>query len=250
MSGSDEHLASQFPRFLQIGPWPVNSYKVCLFAGGYAAILTCAYLASTAGISASGVAAVCLAIFGFGLIGARVYYLLVNGRPAPGNEGGLALFGALPGLMLVVLAGAWLMAMPALELFDIIAGGVIVGGPFIRFGCVMNGCCAGRPTEGRFGLPMHDTRGHIVRRLPVQYFEIACWLAMVSAFIVIWPYHLPHGSYGLGLLAGYGAIRFVLEPMREFRQTTARGLLIDRAIALGLILIGLTGLAVELIQAP
>ena len=69
-----------FPRFFRINGYAVNSYKFFLCIGIYVGTLATAALASFSGISALrvGLAAVFCALAG--LIGARLYFLLVNAR--------------------------------------------------------------------------------------------------------------------------------------------------------------------------
>src|SRR5262245_15853875 len=69
-----------FPRFFRIGGYSLNSYKFFLCVGIYVGTLATAALASTSGLSplAVGVAAMGCALLG--LIGARVYFLLVHAR--------------------------------------------------------------------------------------------------------------------------------------------------------------------------
>lgn len=249
MSGHHDHPAASFPRFVRLINVYVSSYKICLFAGLYAGTMVSSYLASTRDVSPTGIALLCLAVAAGGLLGTRSYFLLVNGGAAASrwrgspSEGGMALFGALPGFVALCMLGAWLLSLPPTLLLDILAGGVIAGGPLIRFGCVLNGCCGGRPTDHRLGVKMHDTSGHVVRRIPVQYLEILWWLAAGAVFAVTWPLALPHGSYGCAMLAGYGAMRFVLEPLRQSRQIISGSLPVDQLVALILMLTAAGALA-------
>src|SRR5947209_13426358 len=67
-----------FPRFFTFLGYPVSAYKFFLCVGIYAGTLTTAMLASSSGLSPScmGLAAMTCALAG--IIGARLYHLLVH----------------------------------------------------------------------------------------------------------------------------------------------------------------------------
>jgi prolipoprotein diacylglyceryltransferase len=160
-----------------------------------------------------------------GVIGARVYHLVVHAPTYFNSDspralwnrdaGGLSVFGALLTFIPASFATAALAGIPAGALFDDMAVGVLVGGFCIRLGCVFNGCCVGRETDGPFGVRLHDTKGVRKRRIPVQFLEMAWWLLGLAAYLVLWPREFPTGSLALAVLVWYSAGRFVLEPLRE-----------------------------------
>ena len=94
-----------------------------------------------------------------GLIGARLYHLLVY---APSymrersvralwdtNRGGFSVFGALVTLVPASFAAAAWLEIPTAVLWDHMGIGVLAGGFWVRLGCVFNGCCVGRPPAPR-----------------------------------------------------------------------------------------------------
>jgi phosphatidylglycerol---prolipoprotein diacylglyceryl transferase len=230
-----------FPRFFTLAGYPVNSYKVCLSVGICVGTFTTAALADSSGLSLLriGLAAMVSALAG--LIGARMYHLLVHapvyfksGSPHAlwdAAAGGLSVFGALLTFVPVSFAAAALVDIPAVALWDHMAIGVLAGGFWIRLGCVFNGCCAGRATDGPFGVRLHDTRGVRKRRFPVQFMEMAWWMLGLVAFLSLWPQPFPPGSYALGVLAWYGAGRFLLEPLRERPDVVCGRVRINQLVA-------------------
>jgi len=214
-----------FPRFFKIAGHWVNSYKFFLCAGIYIGTLATAALASSSGLSplAIGLGAMTCALVG--LIGARVYFLLVH---APfylrqrslsalwdPSGGGWSAFGTLLTFVPASFAAAAWLAIPPPVLWDHMGVGVLAGGFWVRLGCVFNGCCVGRETKSRLGVRLHDTRGVNKPRFPVQFLEMAWWLIGFVAFLMLWPSALPPGSYALAVVAWYGVGRFFLEPLRE-----------------------------------
>ena len=186
-----------FPRFFTIAGYSVNSYKVFLSVGIWVGTLATAVMADLSGLSPlrAGSAAMVSALAG--VIGARVYHVVVHAptyfrADSPRalwnrTAGGLSVFGALLTFIPASFAAAALAGIPAAALFDCMAVGVLVGGFCIRLGCVFNGCCVGRETDAPFGVLLHDTRGVRKRRIPVQFLEMAWWLLGFALFLGLWP---------------------------------------------------------------
>jgi phosphatidylglycerol:prolipoprotein diacylglycerol transferase len=224
-SPTPDEMNTGFPRFFMFAGHSVNSYTFFLCVGFYVGTLATAALASFSGLSPlrTGLATISCALVG--LIGARVYYLLVH---APNylfhhslsalwnsKHGGASGFGALLTFVPAFFAAAAWLDVPPTILGDHVAVGVLTGSFWIRLGCVFNGCCAGRPSRTPLSVRLHDTRGVRKPRLPVQFLEMAWWLTGLVAFLMLWPGALPPGSYALAVLVWYGVGRFILEPLRE-----------------------------------
>ena len=142
---------------------------------------------------------------------------------------------------------ATLIDIPAVVLWDHMAIGVLAGGFWIRLGCVFNGCCAGRETAAPFGFRLHDPRGVVNRRIPVQFLEMAWWILGLVVFLSLWPGALPAGGYALGVLAWYGAGRVCLEPLREEPDVVWGGVRINQVVA-ALIAVGACSALVFLVR--
>ncbi len=110
-----------------------------------------------------------------------------------GFAAGLALTAALlPGLR----------GEPAGAYLDAAAPGLLYGVAAGRLGCLLGGCCAGRPTGSRFGVWASD-RTVGVRRYPAQLLEsllalVAASLAL-AVLVVAGPYHGVIFAAALGL---------------------------------------------------
>ncbi|BBY43571.1 prolipoprotein diacylglyceryl transferase [Mycolicibacterium celeriflavum] len=214
-----------FPRFFVFAGRRVNSYKAFLAVGICTGTLSTAAVADASGLSPLRVGLAAMVSALAGLIGARVYHVLVHaptylkaGSPGAlwdGAAGGLSVFGALLTFVPISFAAAAVVGIPFAALCDYMGIGVLVGGFWIRLGCAFNGCCAGRETDTLFGVRLHDTLGVRKRRLPVQFLEMAWWFLGFLCIATLWPKGFPPGSYALAVLAWYGAGRFVLEPLRE-----------------------------------
>jgi phosphatidylglycerol---prolipoprotein diacylglyceryl transferase len=235
-----------FPRYFKIfGHW-VNSYKVMLCVGAYAGILTSAWLAERSGISPLRMGIGCLACVLSGMVGARIYHLLVflphyvekrswTALWDP-KSGGWSVLGALLTLVPFSFVVAFALGIPSAVFWDHMGAGILMGGFWGRLGCVFNGCCGGREIKCWYGVRLHDIRFIRKRRIPVQFMEMAWWLLGGAGFIWLWPHSFAPGSYGLGVLCWYGLGRFCLEPLREAPDLVAGRLRINQVFAAALVL--------------
>lgn len=247
-----------WPRGIWIaGRW-VSSFKLLLCIALQIGILASTALAAREGlrILPYGIWATVCALAA--VAGTRVYFLMMAfGRRQPGkaqpsflarNQGGGALFGSLLFLVPLVLISAWWLGLHPGTLADMHAFGILAGGFWARLGCVLNGCCGGRETSGPLGVHLHDERGVRKRRIPVQFLEMGWWVLGAVIFLVTWPLRAPAGSYALGMLTGYGVVRFFLEGWRERSDTLGKNsrVRLQRVVAAALALIAGTGLLLRL----
>jgi prolipoprotein diacylglyceryltransferase len=246
--GADEVLPS-FPRYFRFGRHRVNSYKFFLIVGIYAGILVSAAVADRAGVSPLRLGAGLLVFALVGLVGARVYHLAVHWSDyrrsgfsifaRDSAEGGWSVLG---GLIIVPLSLLFtsIFGIPTGLFWDYTSIAIAVGGAFIRFGCVTNGCCVGRDSDAWFALRQHDTCGVYRRRIPAQWLEIVWWIMSWAGLLWLWPKNLPSGSYAFAVAAWYGIGRFWLEPLRRDTSLVA-GLRVNQVVAAVLAVIGTAG---------
>jgi len=123
---------------------------------------------------------------------------------------------------------------------------MLVGMAVTRIGCLINGCCSGRETQGPFGLWLPDDRGEWKRRYPTQLFE-AAWSAIILG--VGLSLYAPSGRPGLlflGSAAAYGIGRFGLELLRADASSTALPTRINVAFSPVLSLVSLAAFVLKL----
>jgi len=228
-----------FPRYFRFGRHWMNSYKFFLIVGIYAGILVSAAVADREGISPARLGAGLLTFAIIGLVGARVYHLAVHFGDYRRSgfsliarnpmEGGWSVLG---GLVIVPMSLVFdsIFGIPTGIFWDYMAIAIAVGGAFIRFGCITNGCCVGRASDGWFARLQHDTAGVYQRRVPVQWLEIGWWILSWAGLIWLWPKDLPPGSYAFAVGGWYGIGRFWLEPLRRDTSRLA-GIRVNQAVA-------------------
>ena len=67
-------------------------------------------------------------------------------------RGGLVFYGGLIGASLACVLYAWRRKLPLWKLADVLAPSIALGSFFGRWGCLMNGCCYGKPTRLPWGI--------------------------------------------------------------------------------------------------
>jgi prolipoprotein diacylglyceryltransferase len=233
-------MAPSFPRYFKIGGHWVSAYKVFLCVGIYTGTLVSAAVAQGSGISPLRMGVGCVSCAILGMVGARVFYLVVFARLYANERfwaevwdrkrGGWSVFGGLVIVPFSSLPARWL-GIPLAVYWDHMIFGIVAGAVWIRFGCVCNGCCGGKQTAKWYGVRLHDTHGTRQRRVPVQWLEIGWWLLAGAALLWLWPRSYPPGSYALGVLCWYGLGRFWLEPLREEPDLVAGRVRINQVVA-------------------
>lgn len=113
-------------------------------------------------------------------------------------------------VVVVVLAD-----LPFWTFWDAAGITMLVGMIFTRFGCTLNGCCAGRETAGRFGMWMPNYRGELRRRYPTQLMEAALASVVLAAPLLARPLLPFEGTLFALVVSGYTAGRLVLQRLRE-----------------------------------
>lgn len=246
-----------FPRFFRIAGYPVNSYKVFLCVGCYVGIMTSAAVGLESGLSPLALGFGLLGCALLGMLGARAYHLASHPSlflqrsftltSRTRGEGGLSVLGAAIVLVPLSLLFDSILGIPIAIFWDHMAIGIAVGGAFIRFGCVFNGCCVGRESSAWFALRQHDVNGVTKRRVPAQWLEIGWWVLAWVGLSWLWPMELPSGSYAFAVLGWYGLGRLWLETLRE-RITTVAGVRVNQAVAAVMAVGGVAGLVVRLVS--
>jgi len=194
-----------------------------LCAGAVFGIIGVARWAEFHGIAAPRAFAAMLLLFLPSLVGARLLYVafhweLYRRQPRliwQRAGGGAALYG---GLILSFLASVPLLrvlALSPLAFWDAASIALLIGMVFTRAGCLLHGCCAGRPSESFLAFRLPGARGVWRRRLPAQLFEAGLALAVLFGCLQVADRLRFDGALFLSSLAAYAAGRWMLEPTRE-----------------------------------
>lgn len=208
-----------------IGPLVVGWYGLLTAAGFLSATLLAAFEGRRLGLF-SGWQALDGALAGgaCALAGGHLLYLLTPGGAQNFLRGGLVLYGAIyGGAAGIALFGLW-RKIPVLEFWDAVAAPGVLPPLLGRVGCLMAGCCYGRPTDLPWGITFSDPACAAPRGMslhPTQIYSIA---GLVLLFLLlIWMSRRLHppGWLAMTYVAGYSALRLAVE---LFRGDGVRGL--------------------------
>lgn len=161
------------------------------------------------------------------------------------REGGLTVMGG------VLFTIAWQTysyrkrGQSVLNLFDFLAGPLLVGMAFGRLGCLSHGCCYGSLTDLPWGITYPDgiiEGGPAGPRHPSQLYEM-----LADLMLLVWvTRQLPRLKFaGQNLwtfMLGYGVIRFLDEMTRQ-NDSWIGPLTIYQWTCVGMMLVGALGLA-------
>jgi len=199
------------------------AYPVMLYLGIFLGVIAGTYSATLHDLNPSLVYVAMLLLFPFALVGARLLFILSHWRVFlrepfriwQRSDGGASLYGGLVLSFLVSLPLLRVMRLPLGAFWDAGSVTMLTGMIFTKVGCLLNGCCAGRPTTGPLAIYLPDSRGIWCRRVPAQLLESGLAATILLGLAGLWN-RLPFEGAGfLYTLAAYSLGRWWLESARE-----------------------------------
>ena len=204
----------------RLGAWPA-----LVGTGTALALVIQGLLAQRLGLPIPRLLALSLLTCLLGLLGAKTYYVATHPR---GRRTFLTPGMSIQGFVLAAVAtlfgGSLLLGLSPGLVLDSTAPGLLLGMMVGRFGCLLGGCCAGRPTSSRWGVWSSDRRLG-VRRVPVQLLESSL-SGVVGALTLAAVLLVGASAGGLVFIAGFAAYtagRQLLFPLRGIPRATAHG---------------------------
>ena len=188
------------------------------------------------------------------IAGARLLYVALHWRHYRNRprriwnrrEGGMAMYGGMPVMLLLSVPLVAALGLGFGRFWDAASFTIMTGMVFTKIGCLLNGCCAGRPSTSRVAIFLPNSRGVWEKRIPVQCLE-AAWAAVLLAVAAALLGRLPFdGALFLVVAALYSAGRLALESLRE-RGPESASLALGRAVSL---LTVVSALAILMVQWP
>jgi phosphatidylglycerol---prolipoprotein diacylglyceryl transferase len=216
----------------------VWSYPAMLYVGLVAGVTAGNLAAHVTGVDAFRVFVATLILIPPAIAGARLLYVAAHWkhyRDTPGRiwnrqEGGMAMFGGMPIMLLLSLPVLRMLGLGFGAFWDVASFTIMIGMMFAKLGCLLNGCCAGKPSRSLGAVILPNGRGVLERRIPSQCLE-AAWAAAVLAAASALVGHLPfEGALFLIVAALYGAGRLALETLRE-REPEAGRIALGHAVS-------------------
>lgn len=194
------------------------------------------------------------------IIGARAFYVVTYwneafaGKPLSEifmiHKGGLVYYGGFIGASIAVYIYLHLRRLPPWKYGDAMAPSVALGYVFGRMGCLMNGCCYGKPTDVPWAIKFpagHETNGVPVH--PTQVYDAL--LSFGFYLFLAWIYRRKKfdGQVFASYLMGYAVLRSFVEGFRGDYSTEHihAGLLTPaQVVSLGIFSAGLVLYLVQL----
>jgi phosphatidylglycerol---prolipoprotein diacylglyceryl transferase len=251
------------PVAIQIGPFPIYWYGIGYAVGLALAYLLLVRLAKRAGedddVVGNGIIIVAIAA----LIGGRLYHVIDQWDRYSDNllsivlppYTGLGVYGGIITGTVAAFLYARYKKVPFLRWADIVAPGLFVMQAVARWGNFFNQELYGTPTELPWGIPIDCA--HRIAAYPCSEFPEATTTfhplflyesisGIVGALVLIWMgYHLRHrlrpGDLLFTFFIWYGAVRFVLEPLRQ-ENWTFNGIPTASLVSLAFIAVGVAAL--------
>jgi phosphatidylglycerol---prolipoprotein diacylglyceryl transferase len=229
------------PTLLTLRGIEVPSYPAMFYVGAILGIVAQNAAANAAGLPSGRVYVATMLLFPVALVGARLLYVAGHWseyRNCPRRivdraSGGMTMYG---GLFLMLPASVLVLGaldVPYWPFWDVTIFLLLIAMISTRVGCLLNGCCAGRPTRGHVGLWLRDAHDRLERRVPTQLLEALLALALLCGATVV-RMRFPHpGELFLSVLASYAAGRLVLQPLRAEHTRLDGPLLFSAALLVG-----------------
>jgi phosphatidylglycerol---prolipoprotein diacylglyceryl transferase len=241
------------PILFNVGDWPVYSYGVLLAAAYLIGLQLGVMRARKAGVDPARVMDLGIYLIIAALVGAKLMLIAVDWnyfKSQPRELLSLVRAGGVfyGGLIAAVAVGLWLVRrykLPVWTTADLMAPGIALGHVVGRFGCLLAGCCYGRPTDVPWaitftdplaaqnvgtplGIPLH----------PTQLYDAGAELIILAVLLFTERKGRPFAgrTFWLYLLL-YGISRFIIEFYRgdPNRGTVMAGLSTSQFVSLLLV---------------
>ncbi len=152
------------PILFRVFGWPVYSYGVLLALAYLAGLQLAVARARRAGIDPAKVMDLGIYLIIAALVGAKLMLIAVDYRHFAANPGEILSLVRVGGVFYGGLIAAFFTALflvrryqlPVWTTADLIAPGIALGHIVGRFGCLMAGCCFGRPTDVPWAITFTD----------------------------------------------------------------------------------------------
>jgi phosphatidylglycerol:prolipoprotein diacylglycerol transferase len=250
-SGAFPYLGAVDTVAITLGPITVHWYGVMMVAGILAGIWTAGWRGRRDNLPPELFFDLIPWLIGGVVIGARALYVATYWRddftgtpwwhPFAFWQGGLVFHGGLVGASAATVLFARRRQVALWKLADTLAPSIALGHVLGRFGCFLNGCCYGRPTELPWAVHFpveHKTRGLGVH--PTQLYEALLDFGLYLALAWLYRRKKFDGQVFAVYLIAYACLRSVVELFRgDYTRLTAGWITPAHWVSAGLFAAGL-----------
>ena len=249
-----------YPKLFELGPIGIYSYGLILAAAYLIGLRVAVARGRARGLDGRRVMDLGLAVIFSALIGAKLLLFVLEFDQIvrdPAVIWSLLRYAGVfyGGFLLAVGVAFWYMrrhAMPIWTTCDAFAPGIVLGQAIGRIGCLLAGCCYGRPTDLRWGITFTDPLAAAsaggaldVALHPTQLYESAAALVILGCLLAVERRGraFPGRTFWTYLLL-YPAARFVIEMYRGDPRGTVFDLSTSQFVSVLLIPLSLVMLIV------
>ncbi|MGH7951091.1 MAG: prolipoprotein diacylglyceryl transferase [Limisphaerales bacterium] len=166
------------PIVFYLGSYPLRWYGVMIALAFMFGLWTATRRARHENISGERIADVVLWLMVGAILGARIVYVTTYWKDEFANQplseifmiqhGGLVYYGGLIGAMIAGFIYIRWKKMPLWKTADVLAPSIALGSVFGRVGCLLNGCCYGRPTDVPWAITFTNPQAHELSGTPLN----------------------------------------------------------------------------------
>ncbi len=228
-----------YPQLIEFGVIHVYTYGLLVGAAYLIALQVATVRGRARGLDPRRLMDLGLLIIASALVGAKLLLVVVNIDSFMRNPADLWMLVRSAGVfyggfLLAVVAALWYMrrhAMPVWTTCDVVAPGIALGQAVGRIGCLLAGCCYGRPTDLPLGITFTNTFAAAnagtplgISLHPTQLYESAAALGILGVLLLV-ERRGPSfaGRTFLTYLLAYSTARFVI----EFYRGDPRGIVLE-----------------------
>jgi phosphatidylglycerol:prolipoprotein diacylglycerol transferase len=179
------------PVAFRIGPLAVRWYGLMYVVGIIVGLLIAWPYAKSKGLTQAQLEKVVYWAIPAGFVGARLYYVVQQPvepylsepwRILAVWEGGMAFYGAIFAVVIVLLVAGWRLQISILKLLDVSALFAVVGQFFGRIGNIINGDVIGYPTNLPWGFAYANPNSFVPRH-DIAYQPAAVYEALINVIL-------------------------------------------------------------------
>lgn len=207
------------PVAFSIGQKDIYWYAIIILSGFFLGLLLAVLGSEKRGIKKENITDIALYGLIFGIIGARIYYVLFALDEFHSDwtgifriwEGGLAIYGGIIGAVISTATYCRIKKINVLNAFDVCCVGLLLGQAVGRWGNFINCEVFGRATDFVLGMSINGAAPvH-----PLFLYESLLNLTGVILLLLLHDRKTKHGQVFCGYIFWYSTCRLILEGMRD-----------------------------------
>ncbi len=230
------------PVICKIGPFTIYSYGLMMAVSAIVCSILLSRDARVKGISLEVVYDFIFWMVLTGILGARIFYILLNFeffRRNPSEivmlqNGGLAWQGGLIVSTLIAFYFIKRKRLPTWMFLDLVAPYIALGQAIGRIGCFLNGCCYGKPVSWGIYFPVHQAHLH-----PTQLYSAVSLTVIFFILKAFQKYAKIPGQVLILYFVLASLERFIVEFFRADHKISFLGLSEFQVVSMGIFLVAI-----------